>query len=471
MIITIALIPSCALKQNRLKMVMNSTQMTNRAHKQETRNDSSKFMRTFNRLSADLPYPQELLKLYKNNSFQNIFLNRFVSGGQLQVFTTYLASIDQHGLDIDLFPSERIKKLLNRKEEINSIAESDANELELLIASSLVRYSLILQFGVTIPSMVYENYEIPTLAPDSSLIMEIAQVVDLKKYLDSIQPKDKTYLALQKKLAMIETDKTVQTVEHQKKLIVNLERLRWKNRPIFQKFVAVNIANFTLNVMDKNRSVLNMKICVGEPGERATPQLGSIIHSVQVNPVWNIPHSIARQEIIRLAAEDRYYLANSKINVYQSGKLVPEPEGIDWSTVDADKYLFQQQPGTKNALGKIKFLFANKSSVYLHDTPERAIFKKEYRAVSHGCIRVEKPLELAYVLFGKSEKFQQIKSAMQNGMPRAKYIVLTAPVPVRILYYTAWIDGAGDVKFCDDIYGWDDALYIALQKPVFNDHL
>ncbi len=443
---------------------MNSVQMTSKVHKSQAKNDSAKFMRAFHKLSSDMPYRQQLLELYERNGYQTIFLNRFLENGQIQIFTTYLDHIDRHGLDINLFPSEKIKKLLEKKEGINSIAESNANDLELLIANSLIKYSALLQFGATLPSTIYEDYTTPTLSPDSNFIIEISNIANLKKYLDSIQPKDKNYVALQKNLALIETDQSAQKEDNKRKLVVNLERLRWKNKPTLQKFVAVNIANFTLDVMDKGKSILSMKVCVGEPGEWATPQLGSMIYTVQVNPVWNIPQSIIKQETISLISENRYYLAKNNINVYQNGKLVQEPELINWLTADPDKYQFQQQPGNKNALGKIKFLFANESNVYLHDTPDKAIFKKDVRAISHGCVRVEKPLELAYTLFGKSEKFQQIKNAMQKGTPPAKYIALSPPIPVRLLYYTALSDGASGVKFYDDVYGLDQALYIALQK-------
>ncbi|MES2652407.1 MAG: L,D-transpeptidase family protein [Bacteroidota bacterium] len=463
----IAFISSCALRQSKLNMAMNSIQMTSQVHKSQAKNDSAKFMRAFHNLSSDLPFRQQLLGLYERNGYQTVFLNRFLENGQIQSFITYLDHIDQHGLNNNLFPSEKIKKLLQKKEGINSMAESNANDLELLIASSLIKYSIILQFGATSPSTIYENYSTPTLIPDSNVMIEISNIANLKKYLDSIQPKDKNYLTLQKTLALIETDRSAQKEDNKRKLVVNLERLRWKNKPILQKFVAVNIANFTLDVIDKGKSILNMKVCVGEPGEWATPQLGSMIYTVQVNPVWNIPQSIIKQETVSLISENRYYLAKNNINVYQNGKLVQEPELINWLTVDPDKYQFQQQPGSKNALGKIKFLFANESNVYLHDTPDKAVFKNGMRAVSHGCVRVEKPLELAYTLFGKSEKFKQIKNAMQNGTPSAKYITLSPPIPVRLLYYTALGDGTSGVKFYDDVYGLDQALYIALQR-VFN---
>ncbi len=258
---------------------------------------------------------------------------------------------------------------------------------------------------------------------------------DLKNYLDSIQPKGAQYVALQKALASGITAPGHTKEETARILQVNLERLRWKNRGDDKKFVIVNIPDFRLDVIENGKSVLNMKVCVGEardlkdtdylreydevdlkkdrPFSRETPQLGSKIHSVQVNPVWNIPESIATKEITKEAAADRYYLANNNIEVFKDGKKIEDPEFIDWSDPNAGKnYTFKQRPGNDNSLGKIKFLFNNESAVYLHDTPAKAAFNLNNRAISHGCVRVEKPLELAHVLFGDGQQYEQIKADM-----------------------------------------------------------
>jgi murein L,D-transpeptidase YcbB/YkuD len=190
-----------------------------------------------------------------------------------------------------------------------------------------------------------------------------------------------------------------------------------------------------------------------------------MIHSVQVNPVWNIPESIATNEITKYAAKDRYYLANNNIDVYKDGQLVQDPELIDWSAGTPGKtYAFKQRPGDDNSLGKIKFLFNNESSVYLHDTPAQAAFKLENRAVSHGCVRVEKPLELARALFGEGNKFEQIKKDMQSENPEARDIALPNKIPVYLTYFTAWADDNDQIQFRKDVYGLDVVLYSYMEK-------
>lgn len=427
------------------------------------------FKKVFKKMSGDLPYPQLIYKFYEGKKFQPVLTPRFLPGNQLQVLLEYLNKSDGHGLDTALFSPGTIKTRMNKLNERDAGAtpENFRNiaALELAVAGSLIRYSNALQFGVTDPFRIYKSYTTPTLAPDSSSVIRIFEIQDLKGYLAGIQPADITYQAMQKMLITFQSLSDDTQLDTVRALIVNLERLRWKNKPAEPKYVSVNIANFTLDVVDKEESVLHMKVCVGEPGDRETPQLGSMIHSVQVNPVWNIPQSIARNEIAKRAAEDRYYLANSNINVYRKGKLISNPESIDWSSADLEEYTFQQQPGGENALGRIKFLFNNKSSVYLHDTPAQSAFKMEMRAISHGCVRVEKPLEFAFALFGKGPQYTLIKKAMQRGYPRARYVALPLPIPIRLYYFTAWADiNNKKIRFCKDVYGLDEVVYNAIQK-------
>jgi murein L,D-transpeptidase YcbB/YkuD len=205
---------------------------------------------------------------------------------------------------------------------------------------------------------------------------------------------------------------------------------------------------------------------VDNPFPHETPLLSSVIHSVQVNPIWNIPKSIANKEIIVEAAKDPYYLSNKNINVYRNDRLVKDPETIDWSKVTKEsmEYEFKQQPGAENSLGKIKFLFENRSSVYLHDTPAKDAFHYAMRAVSHGCVRLEKPLELAHTLFRDTVKYNLIAKDMQEEDPKSEDIALRPRIPVYITYVTCWPDKDGQLQFRKDVYGLDIVLYDHLKK-------
>ncbi|WGQ11408.1 L,D-transpeptidase family protein [Pedobacter gandavensis] len=407
-------------------------------------------------------HPEWLDSIYKDHLYKPFLI---AQGGKAPLkIVEYLRKSTLHGLDTNYFYMNGIGPLL-RDLESSSLKYREQLKLEMLMASALLKYSEAMQYGLIRPDSLDKNYFIKTQAPDRSKITAVFSAPDLLAFLDSIQPSAVAYLALQKALKAGKGTINRNKEDAALTIKLNLERLRWKNQPDAQKYVWVNIPDFTLNVIEKGSSTLEMKVCVGEgrtdtdPGTKETPQLNSMIYSVQVNPIWNIPASIARKEISRYASNDPYYLSNNDIDVYKAGKRVSSPERIDWVSADISQYTFKQRPGEQNSLGKIKFIFDNSSSVYLHDTPARSAFKKKGRAISHGCVRVEKPMELALALFGPGKTYDQIKAAMERSYPRAKYIGLPAKVPVYLTYITAWVDDQHILQIRNDIYGLDDLLY------------
>lgn len=429
---------------------------------------------------------------YIANDYQPTFTLNHLANGDLDALTEYYNKANEHGLDANLFQPDAIKALVAKfksKDAIKSTDEAYHNlaQLELLTASTLIKYSNALQFGILNPKTMYSRYFTATKRPDSTSMKAVFAAKSIKEYLDSIQPKSPQYIALQKALMSGAEQPGLSKEETKRYLMVNLERLRWRNKPYESKYVYVNIPDFKLDVIEDGKSVLNMKVCVGQgrnmdnkeslvefgdtarndkPFPRETPQLNSLIHSVDVNPVWNIPNSIATKEIIVEAANDKYYLSNKNIDVYKDGKIVEDPEDIDWSTVTKDnlQYEFKQRPGEDNSLGKIKFLFKNKSSVYLHDTPAKSAFRKAMRAVSHGCVRLGDPQALAKNLFGEGEDFDTISKDMSEDNPEPTNIGLPKKTPIYITYVTCWADENGTLQYRPDVYGLDIVLYAHLQK-------
>ncbi|MGO9953561.1 MAG: L,D-transpeptidase family protein [Dissulfurispiraceae bacterium] len=236
---------------------------------------------------------------------------------------------------------------------------------------------------------------------------------------------------------------------------LNMERLRWILGNIEDRFIVVNIANFRLDVIEHDKSVLSMKVVVGKPYLR-TPIFTAKMTYLVINPVWNIPDSIARKEILKKVAQNPHYLAEQNIKTLKrsnaTGKALP--------------YRFQQEPGPLNALGTIKFMFPNEYDVYLHDTPAKRLFSENVRTFSHGCTRIEKPLELAEYLLRDDPRWsqQELLAAIEKGTEQI--VQIPHPLNVHILYLTAWVDESGIVQFRDDIYGRDKRLDEALrQKP------
>jgi murein L,D-transpeptidase YcbB/YkuD len=432
-------------------------------------------------------YPKVIDAYYKQNEYDPELVMDHLFNGDLQTMVNYYTKAGEHGLNPELFHVEDIIALANKlydKKQIKTLdhAYHVMAELELTSANSLITYSNAMQYGIVNPKRIYSRYFTATVRPDSASMSKVFAVTNFKTYLDSIQPKAPEYLAMQKALLSGAVAKGMSAEETKRVIITNLERLRWRNKPSENKYVIVNIPDFKLDVIDSGRSVLNMRICVGQgrdmgndktlmhyddtdkvdkPNPHETPQLHSLIHSVDVNPVWNIPQSIANKEILVEAAKDKFYLANKGIDVYKDDTLVDDPELIDWTTVSKTNspYSFKQKPGSDNSLGKIKFLFNNKSSVYLHDTPAKDAFKWKMRAVSHGCVRLGDPQGLALNLFGQGDKYDLITKDMAADNPEPTTIGLSPKVPVYITYVTGWVDADGKLQVRPDVYGLDIVLY------------
>jgi murein L,D-transpeptidase YcbB/YkuD len=236
------------------------------------------------------------------------------------------------------------------------------------------------------------------------------------------------------------------------------------------RYILVNIPDFTMRLVENSEVALDMRIIVGKD-YTATPVFSGTMKYLELNPYWNIPTSIASEEILPKIRTDPEYLAKQNIKVFQSwreGAPEIEPETIDWNEVDEKGFAFKlrQEPGPLNPLGRMKFIFPNKFAVYLHDTPVRGLFNNAARGFSHGCIRVENSLDLAaYLLRGDTRwTLDTITEKIENGIQKA--IPLREPIPVHILYWTAWVDDEGTVQFRKDIYERDIPLDMALkEKP------
>jgi len=225
-------------------------------------------------------------------------------------------------------------------------------------------------------------------------------------------------------------------------IAANMERYRWLPRSFGQRYIFVNVPAFRLEAYDSGQKALEMKVIVGEEYEnKATPVFADSMETVVFRPYWNVPPSIAEKEIFPKGGA---YMASQNMETYTQG----------------GQRAVRQRPGPKNALGFVKFLFPNDFNIYLHDTPNHALFEKDVRAFSHGCIRVEKPAELAeWVLGWPVDKVEQ---AMKSG-PDDRGVKLPHKVPVYITYFTAYMNN-GQLYFGNDLYARDDKLVDAVKS-------
>ena len=230
-------------------------------------------------------------------------------------------------------------------------------------------------------------------------------------------------------------------------LAANLERHRWLPRTLGGTHIFVNVPAFRLNVFEDGKEAMSMKVVVGsEYDDRATPAFADSMTYLEFSPYWNVPKEIAEKELWPKINADPSYLSR---NNYE---LVTEKNG---------EQRIRQLPGPKNALGHVKFMFPNSFNIYLHDTPEDALFEKDVRAASHGCIRLEKPVELARWVLRDNPDWtdERMSAAMSQDRPRV--VNLKRKVPVYIVYFTTFMRD-GQLEFGNDLYDRDGALVKAV---------
>jgi murein L,D-transpeptidase YcbB/YkuD len=253
--------------------------------------------------------------------------------------------------------------------------------------------------------------------------------------------------------------------ERIRQIRVNLERWRWLPEDLGRRHVLVNIAGFRLQAVQDGEPVLESRVIVGRQYRR-TPVFSDAIRYLVLNPSWDVPRRIAVADKLPLFRKDPEAVNRGRFLVLD-GQRVVDPATLDWGALDASSfpYRLRQQPGPQNALGRVKLMFPNRFNVYLHDTPDRHLFERGVRTFSSGCIRVEKPIELsAWVL---EETPGWARDALEAGIEagRERTVPLKAPVPVHILYWTAWIDPDGRAQFRPDVYGRDARVAAALERP------
>jgi len=250
--------------------------------------------------------------------------------------------------------------------------------------------------------------------------------------LESLAPHAPPYLGLKHQLALALDRHDATEVD---RIVMNMDRWRWLPDELGSRYLIVNIPAFRLDAIENGQSVLSMRVITGRE-DNPTPVLADEITSVVFSPYWNIPESIVQKEILPKLVNDPAYLQRNNMETDESGQH------------------YRQRPGRGNSLGAVKFVFPNHFNVYLHGTPSVSLFKRIERDFSHGCVRLERPLDLAkYVLRDQPEwTAERIVSAMNAGSERG--VKLTAPLLIYLVYLTAWEEG-GVLRTVRDVYGLD----------------
>ncbi len=232
-------------------------------------------------------------------------------------------------------------------------------------------------------------------------------------------------------------DMNVSATERLKQILLNMDRMRWMPQKPVGNLIIVNLPEFMLHVYDGNKPVFDMVVVVGKVGNN-TMMFNGDLNQIYFSPYWNVPQSIIKSEILPAIARNPNYLANK--NMEQIGSNI------------------RQKPGPGNALGKVKFIFPNSFNMYFHDTPSKSLFGQDKRAFSHGCIRLSEPQKMAEWLLRNDPDWDKEKIVSAMNQTKEKGVKIKDPVPVFIIYYTAWVDNDGQLNFRDDVYQHDSEL-------------
>ncbi len=261
----------------------------------------------------------------------------------------------------------------------------------------------------------------------------------------------------------------VSVTERVDQIRVNLERARWAQAELSeaQDFVLVNVAGFYVRLYEGGEIDWESRVIVGTE-EDQTPIVAADMTYLVLNPTWTVPRSIIRDEMLPQMKADSSYLPAQNFGLFDQEWRSVDPAALDWERVHANDFPYNivQRPGPGNALGAVKFMFPNAHSVYLHDTPSRELFARASRAFSHGCVRVENPLEFAARLLEEQADWTRdaIDRAIDDG--RTTTVYLTTPLRVLIVYWTAEPADGGRVRFHEDVYARDSAVLSALESSL-----
>jgi len=373
---------------------------------------------------------------------------------QLGALLDALKHSEDHGVDPVRYGLDRFQQTVTQAEENKHRYEIQrVPEIDTRLTYAYLQYAADLLGWSGNPKAIHTNWI--RANNKSDLAAQLAKALSsnqIRETLEELAPTHPQYKGLQAALARERQNPT----GHLDLIRMNLVRWRWMPRELGDRYVFVNVPAYQMQVMEGEKPVLAMRVIVGDP-KHQTPLFSDEMTTIVFSPNWNVPESIIRKEMLPRLVTDPGYLERQDIQVVgTSGQLI-DAEAVDWGDESSVTGLhFRQEPGPKNALGLVKFQFPNSFDVYMHDTPQDALFNKERRALSHGCIRLENPVALAQYVLRDNPAWttEKISEAMDAGQEHA--VPLKQHLPVHIGYFTAWVNPDGSVTYTDDPYGLDE---------------
>ena len=430
-----------------------------------------------------------------------LWISRMGVDKRADTLISFLDGVEDMGFVKSRFKVQQIKEDLQRVRTLDFDTQDNKinkilGRLEYNLTKAYLRYATGQRYGFVNPKYIFNKldvYErdsvrrsyrllfgIPMQYPKASFFDTAFRKVyndSLLDFLHAIQPQDPLYYRLRERL-----NKETILASERPKIIVNMERCRWQVNESprqFAKYVLVNVPSFKLKAVDGN-SVLAMRIGCGSQ-ETKTPLLTSRIKRMDINPQWIVPRSIIDKTIINHAGDSAYFARHRYfVRERRTGKVV-SPEKISRAVLSDRNFLVIQEGGEGNSLGRIIFRFDNDFSIYLHDTSSKDVFLRENRDVSHGCVRVERPFDLAvFLLADKEEKtIDRIRYSMEanindldvnrgkmkssspalDGRRLIRSLPVDPLIPIFITYYTLYLNEEGELEEFRDVHGYDKVIY------------
>lgn len=447
-------------------------------------------------------YADAFTKKYYKEKGHFIWINRHGVSEKAHTLVSYLRNVTEDGLKPSHFHIPEIEKDLQELLDKKNLQEKNVNKLmghlEFNLTKAFLRYAAGQRYGYTLPSHLLNNIESEKSYPepsqrhhfgihieaatDSFYLHAIQEMQDgnMERFFSEIQPKTPLYKTLKQEYLSAKNDGNE---ERSRLARINMERARWRYPRPQGKYIWVNLAGFQLTAVNEEKdSILRMRICGGSIAHKS-PMLVSKITKLELNPYWVIPPSIIRHEIAPLHTGDTTYFSRHRYTIIdKKTHRNVNPTELSASQLNSGQYVIRQENGGGNSLGRIIFRFPNDFSVYLHDTNTPSAFKLATRAVSHGCIRLEKPLDLAFFVMENADSIQQDKIRIQIGKapltkwgkkykadnpqtddrPKNKIYPIDSNFAVFLDYYTLYPNLDGILEEHPDNYHYDTIIEKAL---------
>lgn len=400
-------------------------------------------------------------QFYKMNEMKMIWMDSFSIKADGDSLIQFVLHADRSGL----LPEDYHARELNSFKQ-STISHDNASRIDVLLTDAFVSLWYHLKNG-RVDKKSFTRIKIDSLVYSDAMVSLKSALANhsINSVLRDREPGNPEYTTIKKSLEKFLTkDLNDTTISKQRnQLIATLERWRWEpNKP--DRFIAVNVPSFDLKVFEKDSVLLQSRVIIGKP-ETPTPNIKSVVNSFIIYPYWHVPKSIVK-EILPAIQQDTTYLRKHNYQVIDSKGKVIKNATIDFKkyTPEDFPYVLRQREGSENTMGVIKFVFPNNYGVYLHDTNARRLFSKSDRALSHGCIRVQKAVDLAKYLAKDDDTYVDAADLEQYLMVQKRLEVkVVKPIPVHLNYFT--VEPQGDsVIFFPDLYKKDKAMVDSINR-------